>query len=116
MPGARSRNPAAPFAEGLRLLVRGDSDLHCAAADGHPLLEANCSALWRRHDDTRRTRPPGHGLDAEIAQLEPGKLPKISVPAWPQQVTARTARLTHHPLSNREFLEVSYREYCSDRG
>ena len=35
--------------------------------------------------------------------MERGKLPEIPVPAWPQTATAR---LTNHPLSNREFLEV----------
>ena len=38
--------------------------------------------------------------------MERGKLPEIPVPAWPQTATAR---LTNHPLSNREFLEVPYR-------
>ena len=37
--------------------------------------------------------------------MERGKLPEIPVPAWPQTATAR---LTNHPLSNREFLEVPY--------
>ena len=37
--------------------------------------------------------------------MERGKLPEIPVPAWPQSATAR---LTNHPLSNREFLEVPY--------
>ena len=38
--------------------------------------------------------------------MERGKLPEIPVPAWPQTATAR---LTNHPLSNREFLEVPIR-------
>ena len=38
--------------------------------------------------------------------MERGKLPEIPVPAWPQTATAR---LTNHPLSNREFLEVPRR-------
>ena len=38
--------------------------------------------------------------------MERGKLPEIPVPAWPQTATAR---LTNHPLSNREFLEVPFR-------
>ena len=37
--------------------------------------------------------------------MERGKLPEIPVPAWPQTATAR---LTNHPLSNREFLEVPF--------
>ena len=57
----------------------------------------------RRCDNTPSRRSPGHGLEAEIVQLERGKLPEIPVPAWPQTATAR---LTNHPLSNREFLEV----------
>ena len=64
---------------------------------------SNWSASRRRCDKTPRRRSPGHGLEAEIAQLERGKLPEISAPAWPQPATAR---LTNHPLSNRGFLEV----------
>ena len=40
--------------------------------------------------------------------MERGKLPEIPVPAWPQTATAR---LTNHPLSNREFLEVPYKRH-----
>ena len=61
-----------------------------------------------RCDNTPRKRSPGHGLEAEIALLERGKLPEISPPAWPQPATAR---LTNHPLSNRGFLEVPLREF-----
>ena len=64
---------------------------------------SNWSTSRRRCDNTPRRRSPGHGLEAEIAQLERGKLPEISPPAWPQPATAR---LTNHPLPNRGFLEV----------
>ncbi len=64
---------------------------------------SNWSASLRRCDDTRRRRPPGDGLETEIAQLESGKPPKISAPAWLGPVTVR---LTHHPPANRQFLEV----------
>ena len=68
-----------------------------------PPVWSNWTASPRRCDNTPSRRSPGHGLEAEIAQLERGKLPEIPVPAWPQTATAR---LTNHPLSNREFLEV----------
>ena len=67
------------------------------------------TASPRRCDNTLSRRSPGHGLEAEIAQLERGKLPEIPVPAWPQTATAR---LTNHPLSNREFLEVPHISVC----
>ena len=43
--------------------------------------------------------------------MERGKLPEISPPAWPQTATAR---LTNHPLSNREFLEVPIWQFMRD--
>ena len=73
-------------------------------AMGGQIIDASIVAA-RRCDNTPSRRSPGHGLEAEIAQLERGKLPEIPVPAWPQTATAR---LTNHPLSNREFLEVPY--------
>ena len=45
--------------------------------------------------------------------MERGKLPEIPVPAWPQTATAR---LTNHPLSNREFLEVPLSLVHGDAG
>ena len=66
---------------------------------------SNWTASPRRCDNTPSRRSPGHG--PEIVQLERGKLPEIPVPAWPQTATAR---LTNHPLSNREFLEVPSRQ------
>ena len=64
---------------------------------------SNWSASRRRRDDTRRRRPAGDGLEADMAQLERGKPPKVPAPVWLGPITAR---LTHHPPANPQFLEV----------
>ena len=84
-------------------LAMGGQIIDASIMAVHKQRNSNWTASLRGWDNTPSRRSPWHGLEAEIAELERGKLPEIPVPAWPQ---TDTARLPNHPLSIREFLEV----------